>query len=631
MKKSIIFLLLALVLVFSSCGGETVETSGQIDTEPITEPIICQHQEVKKSTKKAGILEDGYEKIICSACGETLDEIKLPATKAVKILALGNSFSQDATAYLYDVFKAAGVDEIIVGNAFIGGCSIEKHFQMAESGEEAYTYTKYTSAGTKSVSSNLLNMVADEEWDIITLQQASQYSGMPETYADLPALIEFVLDNCKNPAVDLKFHMTWAYEQSSTHGGFKNYGRDQMTMYNAIVNAVTNTALKNEDIEGVLPSGTAIQNLRTSYFGDTLTRDGHHLSLDFGRYTAALTWACAITGISPFEITKVPAGCANVADDLDAINEAVENAINNPYTVTEATQKVKKVLTLEDRFARAGLDINDYELLDWEPMPLYCWNASSSTKAGKSASMPQFTASKKFTKAELPTGTVIVVDEGYKYRPDAWQKIDAPISGTRPSATTAPFTVVDEDWWGDFNYRAFNISKVTGSEPATEEDIKHFNIYVRKDRVIPEPEAPTAPLTDEELFKKAGLDINNYETVDWEPKLLYCWNASKSIKAGKSASMPQFTASKKFTKAELPTGTVIIVDDGYKYRPDAWEKEDEVLSGTRPSATTTRFTVVDDAWWGDFNYRGFNISKETGSEPATEEDITHFRIYIPKN
>ena len=32
----------------------------------------------KKSTKKAGILEDGYEKIICSACGETLDEIKLP-------------------------------------------------------------------------------------------------------------------------------------------------------------------------------------------------------------------------------------------------------------------------------------------------------------------------------------------------------------------------------------------------------------------------------------------------------------------------------------------------------------------------------------------------------------------------
>ena len=251
-------------------------------------------------------------------------------------------------------------------------------------------------------------------------------------------------------------------------------------MYNAIVNAVQNTALKNEDIEGVLPSGTAIQNLRTSYFGDTLTRDGHHLSLDVGRFTAGLTWACATTGISPFEITKVPAGCANVADDLPAIQEAVENAIINPFSVTESTQKVKKVLTLEDRFALAGLDINDYELLDWEPNPLYCWNASKSTKAGKSASMPQFTASKKFTKAELPTGTVIVVDEGYKYRPDGWQEIDKVLSGTRPSATTAPFTVVDEEWWGDFNYRGFNISKASGSDPATAEDATHFRIYIAK-------------------------------------------------------------------------------------------------------------------------------------------------------
>lgn len=480
MKKSIIFLLLALILVFSSCGGETAETTGQNDTEPITEPIACQHQEVKKVTKKAGILEDGYERILCAACGEALDEVKLHATKSVKILAIGNSFSQDSTAYLYDIFKAAGVDEVIVGNAFIGGCSIEKHYQMAESGEEAYTYTKYTSAGTKSVSSNLVNMVADEYWDIITLQQASQYSGMPETYADLPDLIEFVLDNCKNPAVDLKFHMTWAYEQSSTHGGFKNYDKNQMTMYNAIVNAVQNTALKNEDIEGVLPSGTAIQNLRTSYFGDTLTRDGHHLSLDVGRFTVGLTWACATTGISPFEITKVPAGCANVADDLTAIQEAVENAISNPFSVTESTQKTKKVLTLEDRFTMAGLDINDYELLDWEPKLYYHWNSTSRATVGKSDSLPNYIASKKFTKDELPTGTVIVVDNGYRYRPEGWQEADKVLSGTRPDTTTAIFTVVDEEWWGDFNYRAFNLSKLSGNEPATEEDTTHFRIYIPK-------------------------------------------------------------------------------------------------------------------------------------------------------
>ena len=628
MKKFLWLIVLSLLLL-SSCGGEIAETTSAPND---TEPVVCQHEEVKKVVKKAGVFEDGHEKTICDFCGETLDEIKLPATNSIKILAIGNSFSQDATTYLYEIFKAVGVDEVIVGNAFISGCSIEKHYQMAQSGEAAYSYTKYTSSGSaKEADVTLEYMVANEEWDIITLQQASQYSGLPETYADLANLIDYVLDNCKNPTVDLKFHMTWAYEQSTNHGGFKNYNKDQMTMYNAIVNTVKSEALTKEDIEGVLPAGTAIQNLRTSYFGDTLTRDGYHLSLDVGRYTAGLTWACAITGASPYDVKRLPAACANIADDLDAIAEAVANAIATPFSVTDSTHTVKKALTLEERFTRAGLDINDYELLDWEPKLLYSWNAANSTKVGKSASMPQFTASKKFTKAELPTGTVIVVDEGYKYRPDAWQKIDEVLLGTRPSATTAPFTVVDDEWWGDFNYRAFNISKVSGSDPATEEDIKHFSIYVRKDRIIPEPEVvePAKQPTDGELFQKAGLDINNYELVNWEPKLLYCWNASKSTKASKSASMPQFTASKKFAKDELPSGTVIIVDEGYKYRPDAWQTIDEVLSGTRPSATTALFTIVDDEWWGDFNYRGFNLSKETGSDPATEEDINHFRIYIP--
>ena len=47
--------------------------------------------------------------------------------KVLKVLAIGNSFSQDAVEqYLYELAAAQG-DSLIIGNAYIGGCPIERH------------------------------------------------------------------------------------------------------------------------------------------------------------------------------------------------------------------------------------------------------------------------------------------------------------------------------------------------------------------------------------------------------------------------------------------------------------------------------------------------------------------------
>jgi hypothetical protein len=48
-------------------------------------------------------------------------------------------------------------------------------------------------------------------------------------------------------------------------------------------------------IKRVIPSGTAIQLARYR-LGDILNRDGFHLSLTIGRYTAACTWCEFLTG-----------------------------------------------------------------------------------------------------------------------------------------------------------------------------------------------------------------------------------------------------------------------------------------------------------------------------------------------
>lgn len=47
----------------------------------------------------------------------------------MKILAIGNSFSQDATRYLQDIAASAG-ENLFVRNLYIGGCSLEMHAKI---------------------------------------------------------------------------------------------------------------------------------------------------------------------------------------------------------------------------------------------------------------------------------------------------------------------------------------------------------------------------------------------------------------------------------------------------------------------------------------------------------------------
>ena len=138
--------------------------------------------------------------------------------------------------------------------------------------------------------------IKDEEWDYISLQQVSQNSGLYDTFFPyLPQLTEYVKQYATNPDMQLLFHMTWAYANEASHSGFANYERDQLQMYHQIVETAQRVTAEL-GIPIIIPSGTAIQNARTSSLGDTLCRDGFHLELTYGRYTAACTWYEMITG-----------------------------------------------------------------------------------------------------------------------------------------------------------------------------------------------------------------------------------------------------------------------------------------------------------------------------------------------
>ena len=68
--------------------------------------------------------------------------ISLVSAKQIKLLAIGNSFSEDAVEnYLCDLVKANG-DTIIIGNMYIGGCLLERHYNNSVTNSTDYSFRK---------------------------------------------------------------------------------------------------------------------------------------------------------------------------------------------------------------------------------------------------------------------------------------------------------------------------------------------------------------------------------------------------------------------------------------------------------------------------------------------------------
>ena len=221
----------------------------------------------------------------------------------LRILAVGNSFSDDGTEYLPPLLEGAGIHNVIVGRLYIGGCSLERHCREYKELTPDYVYYKSTENRWITVSKNatILDGLKDEPWDIITIQEVSNNSGTYETHQEwAPKLISIIRKEALNPRASIVWHMTWAYASNSDHVAFKFYNNDQMTMYNAIRDCVSR-ASADFNIPVVIPSGLAIQNARGTRLNNEslvpadnkvyqLTRDGFHLTRQHGRYIAACTW-----------------------------------------------------------------------------------------------------------------------------------------------------------------------------------------------------------------------------------------------------------------------------------------------------------------------------------------------------
>lgn len=211
----------------------------------------------------------------------------------IKILSIGNSFSQDATRYLYALARKEGVDMRVI-NLYIGGCPLSRHYSNMLSEDREYDFElNGASSGIKvSLKDGLLAEKCDG-WDFITLQQVSSKSFDYETYQPyLSRLAEYV--RTYSPKAKLFMHQTWSYAQDSPRLTQELGYKKQEDMFSDVKSAYQKAA---SDIgAGIIPCGETMQNLIKC--GKKVHRDGFHADLGYARFALSATWFETLTGLS---------------------------------------------------------------------------------------------------------------------------------------------------------------------------------------------------------------------------------------------------------------------------------------------------------------------------------------------
>lgn len=250
----------------------------------------------------------------------------------LRILAIGNSFTYDAVGnYLYELFEAENIP-VFIGCLTINGSSLAEHWQNSQTDEKLYSYTtRHKNSDKSTTQESLKETLLSNEWDIITLQQVSQLSGLYSSYEPyLSNLISWISGLCD---AGILFHQTWAYPKNSKYDYFKNYNRNQFYMYVSILEASHNVLDNNINIVNIIPSGTAVQNGRTSYLGDTFNRDDLHLGDTYGRFTAACTWFEVISGKCILDNPYSPKSVSKEEETI--VKTAVHLAVKYPFILCD--------------------------------------------------------------------------------------------------------------------------------------------------------------------------------------------------------------------------------------------------------------------------------------------------------
>lgn len=234
----------------------------------------------------------------------------------MKILSIGNSFSQDAQRYLNRIAQA-NEKELKNVNLCIGGCTLRRHFINMQDNVEDYMFE--LNGEISNIYVSLSEAVMSDDWDIITVQQASHESYDETTYTP------FIEELCsylriRRPNAKIYIHQTWGYPEHKERLEITGFATTK-DMFDAVQNAY-NKAYKAINADGMIRSGEAMLEAYNKS-PMTLHRDAFHASYGFGRYLLANVWYKELFGEVPkVHLSKLDEDMTS--EELDVVKSIIE-------------------------------------------------------------------------------------------------------------------------------------------------------------------------------------------------------------------------------------------------------------------------------------------------------------------
>ena len=277
----------------------------------------------------------------------------------LRILFIGNSFTKDAVEHLPKMVSAADIPTLKMVHLYYGGRTIPEYAEgyATKSDYTCYKYNPGTSLWLSYTGYNIQQIVKSDTWDIVCLQEHTGNScgwiwNDTEKNA-IQGLIADIRADQSGHTPKFVYIMSQAYFNMDKIGTaqrpYKNF-TTQDEMFDVIV-AQARKVLDQTDVEQIIPTGTVLQNLRTSPLNNDmdLTRDGYHMDYGLSRYAAA----CAVfeSIISPsfdgkkldgnsfrYNVSSTADGTYTtpVTDDNQPVAlQAARYALATPFAVTD--------------------------------------------------------------------------------------------------------------------------------------------------------------------------------------------------------------------------------------------------------------------------------------------------------
>lgn len=270
---------------------------------------------------------------------------------ALSILFIGNSFTKDAVEHLPGILTAAGIDSVRLWHMYYGGRTVAEYASGYSTSTDYHCYQCEPGATewTDVTGLSLQAAVQSDSWDIVTIQEhTGNYAAWTwdsTAKSNFTTLMESISTDL---AYTPQFHyiMSQAYydlskiaSASQTYMTFST----ELEMY-SVITTFAKSMMDEVAFDGIIATGTTLQNLRTSKFNTDvdLTRDGYHMDYGVARYAAAATVFESIIGPS----------CGNVTLDDNTYRYTTSSTTSGSYS-TPVTDENQPTCLLAARYAIA--------------------------------------------------------------------------------------------------------------------------------------------------------------------------------------------------------------------------------------------------------------------------------------